>query len=298
MRYRNLSKYLRDRFGGRVVKMPLDAGLGCPNRDGTLSDRGCLYCDSRGSGTGASRLGLTIAEQVFNFRSRSERNNQKYIAYFQAYTNTYAETSRLKSLWDQALIGPEVVVLAIGTRPDCLSEETLDLLATYQSHRDVWLEIGLQSANDFTLQVINRGHSTADFISAVQRAKLRHLSVIAHVIIGLPNETEADVLHTALILRELPIDGVKIHSLYVTKGTGMADLVARGEYDYISQEEYARLAVLFLENISPDMVIHRLTGDPHPHGLIGPGWTLQKSQTIELIRRRLEDLDTWQGRKV
>lgn len=286
------------RFGLRVAKITLDAGLTCPNRDGTLSARGCLFCDPKGSGTGAARLGLTVREQLDQGLARAGRRADKFIAYFQAFTNTYAPAAQLKALWDEALSHEDVIGLAVGTRPDCLPGEILDLLAEYARAKEVWLEIGLQSASDSTLVLINRGHTAADFARAATRAQERGLKVLAHVILGLPGEGETEMTATARFISNLGLDGVKVHSLYISKGTELARMFAKGRYECLSREEFARLAVLFLENIPPQMVVHRLTGDPDPAALIAPDWCRDKQRTLDLIRKKLEELDTWQGRRL
>ncbi|MEW6267355.1 MAG: TIGR01212 family radical SAM protein [Thermodesulfobacteriota bacterium] len=296
LRYNGLKTWLERRFGGPVAKISLDAGLTCPNRDGAISTRGCLFCDPKGSGTGAAGRGLTLTEQMQRGLERLDRRASQYFCYFQSFTNTYAEPSRLKAMWDEALSCPGVIGLAVGTRPDCLPEDVLEILAGYQPRHEVWLELGLQSASDQTLAAINRGHTAADFAAAAIRAKARGLQVIAHVIIGLPGEGDAEILDTARFIGRLGLDGVKIHSLYVSRDTGLAELLARGEYHCLTQDEFVRLAVLFLENLPPPMVIHRLTGDPEPASLLAPSWCGRKAETLRLIRQRLDDLDTWQGR--
>jgi hypothetical protein len=190
---------------------------------------------------------------------------------------------------------PQIVGLSIGTRPDCLPDDVLSLLETHAVRKEVWLELGLQSASDKTLRIINRGHSAADFARAVKKARKKQMKVLAHVILGLPGEKEADILNTAEFISELGVDGVKIHSLYISRDTALARMFERGEYVCTPLEEFVRLAVHFLEIIPPDMVIHRLTGDPHPETLVAPEWSLNKQQTLNLIRKRLKDLDTWQG---
>lgn len=281
-----------------MARVALDAGLTCPNRDGTLSSLGCIFCDPEGSGTGAARCGLSIAEQLQRGMAWSARRADRFIAYFQSYTNTYAPAERLQSLWDEALRPETVVGLAVGTRPDCLPDEVLDILTGYARRVEVWLELGLQSASDRTLARINRGHTAADFAEAASRAKARGLKVLAHVIIGLPGEGEPEVLHTARFMTDLGLDGVKIHSLFVSRGTGMADLLARGEYACLTREEFIRQAIRMLERLSPDMVIHRLTGDPGPTALIAPTWCLDKPGTLNQIRQRMTELDTWQGKEL
>lgn len=298
MRYYNLKKYFQDKFGGRVVKISLDAGLTCPNRDGALSNRGCIFCDDKGSGTGAYLAGLSLQEQLNRGQARARGSTVGFIAYFQSFTNTYAPLAQLKDMWDEALAGDKVIGLSIGTRPDCLSDDVVDLLSSYTAKYEIWLELGLQSSSDKTLALINRGHGASDFSEAVRRVKGRGIKVLAHVIIGLPGEGEAEILNTAGFIAGLDVEGVKIHSLYVSRGTELAAMYEQGRFSCQSREEYAALAVKFLEAVPRGMIIHRLTGDPDPASLIAPEWSLEKHRTIDLIKKRLEDLDTWQGKKL
>ena len=295
-RYYSLRSYLTGRFGGQVAKISLDAGLTCPNRDGTLSWNGCIFCDPKGSGTGRAARGLSIGEQMEEGLARVRKRAKMFIPYFQSFTNTYAPADRLKSMWDLALSYPGTVGLAVGTRPDCVSAEVLEILASYLPDKEVWLELGLQSSNDSTLELINRGHSSGDFARTAKAAKGRGLKVLAHVIIGLPGEGRPETEATAGFISGLGLDGVKVHSLYITKGTGMADLYSAGRYECLTQEDYAEQAVDFLERIPAEMVVHRLTGDPDPKTLLAPEWSLEKQHTLSMIRKRLEELDTWQGR--
>ena len=297
-RYFSLSRYLRGRFGCRVARIPLDSGLGCPNRDGTLSSQGCIFCNANGSGSGAARAGLTVAAQLEQGLQHFGRRAERFMAYFQAFTNTYGPPELLKGLWDQALASDRVVGLAVATRPDCLDEETLALLSGYAESREVWLELGLQSASDKTLACINRGHTVADFARAVERSRGRGLKLLAHVILGLPGEGEAEMDRTAAFLGELGLDGVKIHSMYVCRDTALAKLYDAGRYVCLGREEYTLRAVRFLELLPPDMVIHRLTGDPAPGELVAPDWSRNKQQTLRRIQERLSELDTWQGRRL
>ena len=299
-RYRDFSTYLKEIFGERVQKITLDAGFTCPNRDGTLSTGGCIYCDSRGSGTGAMlHHGLTLHEQMVGGCefARKRYGAQKFIAYFQSFTNTYAPLSTLKHVYDQALDHPGVVGLSVGTRPDCISPEILGLLSAYQDRFLVWLELGLQSAHDDTLRRINRGHDVACFDRAVVAAENLGVNVCAHVILGLPGETRAMMLETARHLASLPVKGIKIHALYVVKGTPLSAMYERGEYRCLTQEEYVELAVDFLERIPHHMVVQRLTGDPVRSELHGPEWVKHKGNNLKLIHDRLKERDTWQGKK-
>jgi len=298
-RYNDYNSYLRGLFGRRVQKISLDAGLGCPNRDGTLSTRGCLYCDHRGSGSGALlERGLSIEAQVargIRF-ARKRYGAEKYIAYFQSFTNTYAPVETLKRLYDSALNHPGMVGLSVGTRPDCLGDEVLDLLASYSSRFLVWLELGLQSMHRETLDRINRGHDAACFREAVLRAAGRGLHVCAHIILGLPGETRDMMLQTAEFLAALPVEGVKIHALYVTEGTEMAEMWRRGDFQCLSRERYAELVVDILETLPREIVVQRLTGDP-PGALtcLAPRWAAQKVRTLDLIQARMEARGTRQG---
>jgi radical SAM protein (TIGR01212 family) len=287
--YTDLSTYLRSRFGCRVQKITLDGGFTCPNRDGTVGTGGCIYCNARGSGTGAHARGLSVTQQlqagVATVRKRYK--TCKFIAYFQAFSNTYASAAKLRALYDEALAVPDVVGLSIGTRPDCVSGEVLDLLQGYASRCMLWVELGLQSIHGRTLRLINRGHDAAAFRQAAQALKTRGIKVVAHVILGLPGETRPDMLATADALAEMAVDGVKIHLLYVVKGTPLEGMLRRGEYRCLAQEEYVGLVCDVLGRLPASTVIHRLTGDPHPDELVEPKWALRKRETLEMIDAEL-----------
>jgi radical SAM protein (TIGR01212 family) len=298
-RYRDYNTYLKEIFGERVQKISLDAGLNCPNRDGSTSDKGCIYCDSLGSGTGAMiNGGLSIDQQVVESRKRMERRYgaKKFIAYFQSFTNTYAPVRQLKELYDHALNYPDMVGLSVATRPDFVNKEILGLLSAYQEKYLVWIEYGLQSSHDATLSRINRGHDVACFEHSVRMAKSFGLNVCAHIILGLPGETRDMVLQTAMFLAGLPVDGVKIHLLYIVEETPLATLYGKGEYLCLERDEYIELVVDVLELLPPDMVVQRLTGDPIGVELVAPLWAKEKSENLRLIRERLEERETWQGR--
>jgi radical SAM protein (TIGR01212 family) len=299
-KYRDFNGYLREIFGERVQKISLDAGLSCPNRDGTISDKGCIYCDPRGSGTGALiNQGLSIHEQVVQARKfiQQRYGAKKYIAYFQSFTNTYAPVPQLKKLYDRALNHQGMVGLSIATRPDCVNHDTLKLLNSYQKDYLVWLEVGLQSAHDITLSKINRGHDVACFERSVYMANDYGLNMCAHIILGLPGETCEMMLQTALFLAHLPVKGVKIHMLYIVRDTPLAALYEKGDYECLERDEYVELVVDFLELLPPTVVIQRLTGDPIRSELVAPSWARDKSKNLTSIRKRLEERDTWQGKK-
>ncbi len=298
-RYRDYNTYLKKIFGERVQKISLDAGLGCPNRDGKISERGCIFCNRHGSGTGAwIERGLSITEQITRSKEYLAKRYKarKFIAYFQSFTNTYAPVSRLKSLYDEALEDIDFVGLSVATRPDCIDEEILDLLDSYQQSHLVWLEYGLQSSHRKTLDRINRGHGVGDFVHSVHLANARNLNVCAHVILGLPGENRTMMLETARFLSSLPVQGVKIHLLYVVRGTELETLYRNGGLHCLEREEYVGLVVDFLELLPPHMVIQRITGDPSGKELVAPLWAETKTETINLIRKTLERENRWQGR--
>jgi radical SAM protein (TIGR01212 family) len=295
--YQDLNSHLRARFGERVQKIILDAGLNCPNRDGRVGTGGCLYCNPRGSGTGAWARGQDLAAQLTQGMDRLSRRYgaAKFIAYFQSFSNTYAPVARLRELYEAALAFPQVVGLSIGTRPDCLGEEVLDLLSGYARERLVWLELGLQSAHDATLARLNRGHDVACFSRAVDRAAVRGLEVVAHVILGLPGEGPGEMAATAAYLAALPLQGVKLHLLYVIKDSGLARWYHEGTYTCLTEDQYVGLAVDFIELLPPHLVIHRLTGDPHPEELLAPAWCLDKARVLRRLREEFGRRGSRQG---
>ena len=298
-RYHTLNAFLRARFGERVQKVTLDAGFTCPTRDGTKGRGGCIYCNAYGSGTGAARLGLDIRTQMLEGMVRLEKRYKarKFLAYFQAYSNTYAPLEVLRERYDQALVDERVVGLCIGTRPDCVDEAVLDLLASYQDRGlMVWLELGLQSIHDETLRRIERGHTYADFEKALLAAKDRGLLVCVHIIFGLPGEGPEEMLATIKRLAELPVDGLKFHELYVVKGSKLEKIYLREEYKPLLQNEYVDLVCESLAMLPWRVVIQRLTGDPRPDELVAPEWARRKAETIRLIEETLLVRDLWQGK--
>jgi radical SAM protein (TIGR01212 family) len=296
-RYRSLSSRLKGEYGEAVRKITLDAGLGCPNRDGTVGYGGCLYCNPTGSGTGAHAEGLSIAAQVdrgIEFLSRRYKC-RKFISYFQAFTNTYAPVDRLADIYGEALRRPEVVGLAVGTRPDCVPDPVLDLLGQWSSERLVWIELGLQSVHKKTLELIRRGHSPEVFFDAVRRAKFRGIEVVAHLILGLPGESLEDMTASARAVAEAGVDGVKIHPLYVIRGTGLERMLNEGQYRPLSERDAIEATLAVLQVIPPDMVIHRLTSDPHKEELVAPRWMLDRKSVRHRLDQALEEHEIRQG---
>ena len=291
--YRSFSRYLTETFGGNVYKITLDAGMTCPNRDGTVATGGCTYCDAEGSGPGKERSTLSVAEQIRAAQSR--RSGGMYFAYFQAFTNTHAPVDCLRSLYEEALAQPGIVGLDIATRPDCVGDDVLDLLSGLHARTHLWLELGLQSASDETLRRINRGHSVADFTDAVTRARARGLRVCAHVIFGLPGETRQMMLDTARLVAKLEVEGVKLHSLYLVPGTAMEREVRESKAPMLTRAEYAAAVADALEVLPATTVIQRLTGDPPPGVTPDPPWTGDKHATIDAIVAELKRRGSRQG---
>ncbi len=297
-RYHDFNTYLRSLFGCRVQKVTVDAGFTCPNRDGSLSTGGCIYCNSKGSGTGAYEKGISVSEQILQGKQALARRYKakKFITYFQAFSNTYAPVETLKKIYDEALSIDDVTALSIGTRPDCINEPILCLLEEYAKKVLVWIEYGIQSVHDSTLKIINRGHDFNCFKKTVEATKNRGINICAHVILGLPGENRQHMIQTAETLADMGIDGVKLHLLYVIKGTALEDMYRKGNYKCLEQQEYADLVCDFLERLPSEMVIQRLTGDPHPDEMVAPSWALKKNENLELIQQLLEKRDSWQGK--
>ncbi len=297
-RYRKLSEYFKEKYGTRVQRIPIFAGFSCPNRDGTKGKGGCIYCDPLGGGF-STFCNLSIREQVLKWMEiyKKKYKKVKFLPYFQAFTNTYAPVKTLREKYQQALVSDEIVGLDISTRPDVLPEGVLDLLEAFKKKVDVYLDIGLQTANYKTLKILNRGHTLAEFVDGVSRAKRRGFEITVHVILNLPWDDMEDVIETAKILSALKVNGVKLHSLYVVKGTKLAQMYEKGEVSIGSLNDYVERAVTFLEHLNPSIVIHRLASDPPREGTLFGNWGLTKNEIVRLIEKRLEEKDTWQGKK-
>jgi len=283
----------------RVQKISVDAGLSCPNRDGVLSKRGCIYCNSRGSGSGAFARGLSITEQIENGRIGmiKKYKAKKFLAYFQSYSNTYTTCVRMKEIYDEALACEGMVGMAIGTRPDCVDEEKIGLIQSYAEKYLVWLEYGLQSVHDNTLALINRGHDFKAFAKAVEMTRGRGINICAHIILGLPGEDRSMMMESARTLAEMGINGVKIHLLYVIKKTALDRLWQKGEYTCMAQQEYVEMVCDFLERLPKSIIIQRITGDPHGDELRAPAWAGRYRETFNMIQHTLEKRDSFQGKK-
>ncbi len=295
--YRDFKSYLRERFGATVFKLPIDAGFTCPNRDGTVGTGGCIYCDGRGSRLRQAGPLPTVAEQVRAGMKhyREKRGATAFMPYFQTFTNTHAPIDKLKRIYDEALAFPDMVGLSVGTRPDSLSDAAIELLAGYQPAREVWVELGVQTLRDETLQRINRCHDAAASRSAIQRAAAAGLKVCAHLILGLPGETVDDMRRTACELATLPISGVKLHGLLVLDGTPLAAEYRQGRVTLPTMEQYASWVVDVLEILPADVVVQRLTADGYRDILIAPDWPNMKLETHATIVREFHHRPSHQG---
>lgn len=296
-RYTAFSDELRRVFGCRVQRISVDAGFTCPNRDGTAGAGGCIFCGGKGSGSFGIRPELSVTLQLDHGKEFLARRYgaAKFLAYFQAYSSTYAPVERLRSLYDEALAVPDVAGLIVGTRPDCLPDDVLDLLAGYARSTYFWLELGLQSPLDRTLTLLNRGHDFAVFADAVARSRERGIRACAHVILGLPGESREEMLDTAGILNGLGVEGVKIHQLHVMKGTVLEEMYRRGEVRCLGRDEYVGLVCDFLERLDPRIVIHRLMGDAPADHLVAPLWSVRKGEVLAAVDAELERRGTGQG---
>ena len=296
-RYNTFSAELKRIFSCKVQRISVDAGFTCPNRDGTLDTQGCIFCGGQGSGSFGIRRELDIAAQLEDGKEvmRRKYRAQKFIAYFQPYSNSYAPVEKLRAIFNKTFSIPDVVGIIAATRPDCLSDDVLDYLAELSTHTYLWLELGLQSMHDRTLTLINRRHDHACSISAVKRAKARGLRVCTHVMLGLPGESREEMLAMAEELNRLGVDGVKLHLLHVMKGTRLAELYKLGEIKLLDRDTYAGLLCDFLERLDPRILIHRLTGDGGHDNLVAPLWSLKKFEVLNLIDAEMERRGTRQG---
>ena len=293
MLYNNLSSYLKAKYGGKVGKICIDGGFGCPNRDGTCGIGGCIYCGERGAGEHIDPT-RSIRRQVEDALARDKRSDA-LIAYFQNFTNTYAPVDVLRERYDSALISDRIRVLAIGTRPDCISEEIAALIASYKERVDVWVELGLQTASDETATVINRGYPTEVYKRAAEILTAYGIPFVAHMIIGLPREGVSEADATVDLINRAAW-GVKIHSIYVMQGTRLEEMYRAGEYQPPSLEEYVSIAARSIARLRPDMIVHRITGDCPAGLLVAPEWNADKNKIIDLIRKKLEADGLRQGK--
>ena len=298
-RYHTLNSYLRQTFGTKVFKVMLDAGFTCPNRDGSIATGGCTFCSARGSGDFAGWRRDNLVTQFNEVKNRQHRKwpDAKYIGYFQAYSNTYAPVDVLREYYEVILAQEDVVGLSIATRPDCLPDDVIELLAELNEKTYLWVELGLQTIHESTSELINRAHDTACYYEAVEKLRKHNIRVCSHIIFGLPGETEEMMLETARAVAHMDVQGIKLHLLHLMRKTPMVKQYEAGLLQFLEQDQYVRLIVDALEMLPPEMVIHRLTGDSPPDLLIGPLWSRNKWEVLTAIDRELVRRETWQGKK-
>ncbi|MGM9965652.1 MAG: TIGR01212 family radical SAM protein [Clostridium sp.] len=297
-RYHSLNYFLRNKFNEKVFKISLDGGFSCPNRDGTISSGGCLFCSESGSGDYAGSRTLSIGKQFCDVKEMMNKKwkEGKYIAYFQAFTNTYAPIEDLRRKYNEAIKQEGVVALAIATRPDCLGDDVLDLLEEINKEVYVWVELGLQTVSDETARKINRGYKLEVYEDAIRRLKERNIDFVTHCIFGLPGETKKDMLKTVEYVAHTGSKGIKFHLLHLMKNTPMVKLYERGELEFMSQDDYIDLICKSISIIPEDMIVHRLTGDSPRDLLIGPMWSLKKWEILNAIDKALVDNGIYQGK--
>lgn len=288
MEYTTLNSYLKERFGTKVYKLSLDGGFTCPNRDGTVGTGGCIFCSKGGSGDFAENRKLSITSQIENAKDKVSKkiNDGKYIAYFQAFTGTYAPVERLKAIYYEAINHPDIVALSVGTRPDCLGEEVLALLKEINTVKPVFIELGLQTIHQKSAQYIRRGYSLEVYDKAVERLHSIGINVVTHLILGLPNESKEDMLQSVEYVCRVT-DGIKLQLLHVLRDTDLARDYAMGKFDTLSLEAYTDIIKSCVEIIPPNVVIHRLTGDGAKKDLIAPLWSADKKNVLNTINKAL-----------
>ena len=297
--YHSLDYMLRERFGEKVYKVTLNGGMSCPNRDGKLGTRGCIFCSAGGSGDFAADSSLSITEQIDRQISilSAKRPIHKYIAYFQAFTNTYAPVEYLEKIFTEALSHPGIAALSIGTRPDCLGKDVVTLLSRLNRQKPVWVELGLQTSHEKTAAYIRRGYPLSCFEDAVKRLRSEDIEVIVHTILGLPGESTQDILNTMEYLNHQDIQGIKLQLLHVLRGTDLASDYEKGLFCTYERDEYISLVISCLEHLRPDIVIHRITGDGPKDLLIAPLWASRKREVLNLLHHQMKENHNYQGRQ-
>ena len=294
-RYKHLNKYYKDKFGERTLKICIDAGFTCPNRDGSKGTGGCIFCSEKGSGEHINSAN-NISEQVKNyFKSYKAKRANKFIAYFQNFTNTYDTVENLKLKYDSALIDDRIVGLEVATRPDCITEEVAKLLKSYTNRYYVCVELGLQTANEKIGQIINRCYTNRDFSEAVSLLNKYGIDVVAHIMIGLPDETHIGISNTVSFLNQHNIQGLKIHSCYIVKNTGLEKLYNDGKYIPLTLEQYLEECTYVLTHINPNIIIHRVSGDAPKDLLVAPSWNIHKKWIINGLDKLLKEKNLYQG---
>lgn len=296
LRYNKLNRFLKNKFGEKVLKICIDGGFTCPNRDGKKSTYGCIFCSEKGSGEHIKKCD-SISEQVRNyFKSYKAERANKFIAYFQNHTNTYDSIENLKEKYDSALIDKRIVALAVATRPDCITEDIAKLLSSYSKKYYVWVELGLQTSNEETGKFINRCYINSDFTNAISILNKYNIDIVSHIMVGLPNETLEDIKNTVEFINKHNIQGLKIHSTYVVEHTQLYKLYKEENYSPISLEYYLECLCYIITHISPEVVIHRISGDAPKDILVAPNWNSHKKWIMNGFNKKMIDEDLWQGK--
>ncbi len=295
-RYNHLNEYLKNKFGERTLKICVDGGFTCPNRDGTLGRGGCIYCSQKGSGE-LINCNSSITDQVKHYFTtyRAQRAN-KFIVYFQNFTNTYDTIENLKQKYDSALIDDRIVGLSIGTRPDCINEDIAKLLKSYTDKYYVCVELGLQTSNDKIGNLINRCYTSSQFTQAVEILNKYNIDVIAHIMVGLPTETKQDIMNTVNFVNSHKLQGIKIHSTYVVENTKLADMYKKGEYKALDLDDYIETLIDIITHLNPNFIIHRISGDAPKDILVAPYWNAHKMWILHGFEKRFYARDLWQGK--
>lgn len=291
MKYTTLNSYLKEKFGCKVYKISLDCGFTCPNRDGTLGYDGCIFCSEGGSGDFAESRALGVTEQIESGKEKVKNKikSEKYIAYFQAFTNTYADVNTLEKMFSEAINHPDIVALSVATRPDCLEQEKVELLSRLNKIKPIFVELGLQTVNEKTAKYIRRGYTLDVYDDAVERLHKQGINVVTHIIIGLPNETKEDMLSSVKYVCKVT-DGIKLQLLHILKGTDLAKDYFEHKFDILSLEEYTDIIAECVKIIPENVVIHRLTGDGAKKDLIAPLWSANKKKVLNTINKRLSEI--------
>ncbi len=296
--YHSLDYELKQRFHGKVYKLTLNGGMSCPNRDGKISYGGCIFCSEGGSGDFAAPACLSIPEQIQDAKKRlsQKRPADQYIAYFQAFTNTYGPLEHLRKIFTEAIEDPQVVLLSVATRPDCLPEEVVALLAELNKKKPVWVELGLQTIHEKSARFIRRGYPLEVFTDAVNRLHAQGIEVVTHVILGLPGESREMMLETVTFLNDLPIQGIKLQLLHVLEGTDLAAYYKTHGFPVLTEKEYVSLILTCIEHLRPEITIHRITGDGPKELLIAPLWSSAKRSVLNHIHHEMKEKNCWQGK--
>lgn len=291
MKYTTLNSYLKEKFGCKVYKISLDCGFTCPNRDGTLGYGGCIFCSEGGSGDFAESRSMSVTEQIESGKEKVKNKikSGKYIAYFQAFTNTYADVNTLEKLYTEAINHPDIVALSVATRPDCLEQEKVELLGKLNKIKPIFVELGLQTVNDKTAKYIRRGYTLDVYDDAVERLHEQGINVVTHIIIGLPYETKEDMLSTVKYVCKVT-DGIKLQLLHILKGTDLAKEYCEHKFEVLTLEEYTDIIAECVKIIPENVVIHRLTGDGAKKDLIAPLWSADKKKVLNTINKRLSEM--------